>query len=245
MLEAAYTNAAVFPPTILYDEGWMLRLILAVAATGIRCLPCSFAAGAKWYSEALLHSPFLTRHQGDELAETYTHADGVVGHIRVRAGTKTGLEITPDGKQFVVLEAKMFSPLSAGTRRAPFYDQAARTVACIASTLERSRKQVSDLESLGFYVIAPESQIKQGIFAEQMTRESIEKKIQQRIAQYDGEENVVMRRWFEDAFRGLVRRIDLRCWSWETATKLIVEGNHSDGATIREFYARCLIYNQH
>ena len=243
MLEAADTNDAVFPPTILYDEGWMLRLILAVAATGIGCLPCSFAAGAKWYSEALLHSPFLTRHHGDELAETYTHADGVVGHIRVRAGTKTGLEITPDGKQFVVLEAKMFSPLSAGTRRAPFYDQAARTVACMASTLEHSRKQIGDLESLGFYVLAPESQINQGVFAEQMTRESIMRKVQQRIAQYDDGKGA-RREWFDNTFRPLVSRIDLACWSWENALKAIIEANPSEGNTIREFYDRCLIYNQ-
>jgi hypothetical protein len=244
MLQAADTNEAVFPPTILYDEGWMLRLILSAAATGVKCLPCSFAAGAKWYSEALLHSPFLTRRQGDELAEAYTHADGVVGHFRVKAGTKTGVEIAPDAKQFVVLEAKMFSPLSAGTKKAPFYDQAARTVACMASTLEQSRKQVGDLESLGFYVVAPESQIQRGVFDEQMTRESIERKVLQRIGQYGNEGKVDRRNWFENTFLQLIRRIDLACWSWEKATELIVEQNHTEGNAIREFYERCLIYNQ-
>ena len=98
MLQAADTNEAVFPPTILYDEGWMLRLILSAAAKGIKCLPCPLAADAKWYSEALLHSPFLTRHRGDDLAEAYTHADGVMGHFRIRPGTKAGLEIASDGR---------------------------------------------------------------------------------------------------------------------------------------------------
>jgi len=59
MLHAADTDAAVFPPTVLYEEGWMLRIVLSAGAEGISCLPFSFLPSARWFSEALLYSPFL------------------------------------------------------------------------------------------------------------------------------------------------------------------------------------------
>lgn len=31
-------------PTLLYEEGWLLRLILSLAQEGIDCLPFKFAA---------------------------------------------------------------------------------------------------------------------------------------------------------------------------------------------------------
>lgn len=93
MLDSVETDAAVFPPTILYNEGWMLRLVLSAAAQGIPCVPFSFLPGSPWFSEALLYSPFLSRHHGDGLAETHTHVDGVVGHFKFTPTTKTGLEL--------------------------------------------------------------------------------------------------------------------------------------------------------
>jgi hypothetical protein len=63
------------PPTILYNEGWLLRLVLSAASAGIPCLPFRFADGARWFSEALLYSAFLPRHRGDHLAEAWTHPD--------------------------------------------------------------------------------------------------------------------------------------------------------------------------
>lgn len=49
----------------------------------------------------------------------------------------------------------MYSSLSRGISNAPFYDQAARAVACMAATLGRSVKSVGNFESIGFYVVAP------------------------------------------------------------------------------------------
>ena len=50
--------------------------------------------------------------------------------------------LVPDSKQFIVIEAKMYSSLGGGTKKVAFYDQAARTVACMATTIERVRKSV-------------------------------------------------------------------------------------------------------
>ncbi|MGV9103443.1 MAG: hypothetical protein ACOC38_11425 [Promethearchaeia archaeon] len=39
MLEIAHTEDTVFPPTELYNEGWMLRLALLCQSEGNECLP--------------------------------------------------------------------------------------------------------------------------------------------------------------------------------------------------------------
>jgi len=245
MLEAADTNAPVFPPTILYNEGWLLRLVLSSHADGINCLPFSFLPDSKWFSEAQLYSPFLPQKRGDPLGETWTHVDGVVGHFRLSSITKTGLELVADAKQFVVIEAKMFSPLSKGTKNAPSYDQAARTVACMAATLERAGRSADDLESTGFYVVAPTKQIDQEVFTEQMSRPGIAEKVQSRIEAYreDSKHFAELRIWFQDVFGPLLNRIDLRCVSWETAIDAIAAARPTQGGVFRDFYIRCLKYN--
>jgi hypothetical protein len=217
MLNAADTDAAVFPPTFLYNEGWMLRLVLSAASDGVSCLPIAFRPGSRWFSEALLYSPFLPRSRTDPLAEKWTHVDGVVGHFRFAPTTKTGLELRADSKQFVAIEAKMYSALSRCTKNAPFYDQAARTVACMATTIERAGKSVDEFESLGFYVFAPTDQIGQGVFSEQMSRSRIVEQVQRRIATYheDHENLSRLQIWFQDVFDPVIRRIDLQCWPWD------------------------------
>jgi hypothetical protein len=58
------------------------------------------------------------------------------------------------GSQFVVCDAKMFSPLSPNVTKARGYDQAARTVACMAKALERCPRRET-FTCVGFYVLAP------------------------------------------------------------------------------------------
>src|ERR671913_2269173 len=80
-------SGAVLPPTALYNEGWMLRLVLDWASRHPSSIPeLAFDDGSRWYSEALLPSRFKPRRRGDTSAEGFTHADGVIGHFRVRSG---------------------------------------------------------------------------------------------------------------------------------------------------------------
>jgi hypothetical protein len=58
----------------------------------------------------------------------------------------------------VVLESKMFSKLSAGVTNAPYYDQAARTVACMAELSRRVGSEPGQMEALAFLVVAPRGQ---------------------------------------------------------------------------------------
>jgi hypothetical protein len=239
MLEIAHTDAAVFPPTGLYNEGWMLKILLSIQSEGIECFPFSFQPGARWFSEAQISSPFLPRFQGDQLAETHTHLDGAIGHFDFQPGTKTGLALTPDATQFAVTEAKMFSSLSKGVTHAKYYDQAARTVACIAWAIGQSGRSVSDFDSLGFYVVAPEEQITRGIFSSQIKKSSMREKVERRIGGYsdEGEKYDELQMRYKEFFIPTLGHIDISCVSWEGMIDRI------DNPSIRSFYDRCVKFN--
>jgi hypothetical protein len=125
--------------TELYCEGWLLRLVLSAAQTGIPCLPFSFEDGSRWFAEPSLYSPFGARYRGDSDAETHTPADAAVGQFDFGI-TKTGLRLTESATQFIVLEAKIWSDLSKRTKNASDYSQATRIVACMANVLANAKR---------------------------------------------------------------------------------------------------------
>ena len=53
MLETCSIGDNVFPPTILYNEGWMLRLVVDwFARNRVNNHPLCFSDNTEWYSEA-------------------------------------------------------------------------------------------------------------------------------------------------------------------------------------------------
>lgn len=230
------------PPTILYNEGWLLRLVLSAASAGIPCLPFRFAEGARWFSEALLYSAFLSRHRGDNLAEAWTHADGVVGHFGFLPNRKGGLTLDRSGSQFVVLEAKVFSPLSKGTTRAPEFDQAARNVACMAETLRRCERPMQQWNCLGFYILAPKEQIDAGLFTIEASTNSIKTKIASRIKAYEPREH--LDKWNREWVSLLLERLRLACLDWESIIEIIHRYDRNLGEGLRHFYNLTLDYNR-
>ncbi len=156
MLEACEAGAAAFPPAELYNEDWLLRIVLDwFARHGGDRYPLSPMPGARWFSQAWLPSAFMTRYRGDRLAEARTHADAVLGHFVIGDPGTAALSLTPGARQLVVLEAKLFARLSAGVRNAPYYDQAARSVACMAESLRRLDRRPSEMDELAFILLAP------------------------------------------------------------------------------------------
>jgi hypothetical protein len=221
---------APLPPTELYNEGWMLRLVLDWLArhpgTNHMLAP---ASGARWASEGLLASPFLPSRRGDPLGEGFTHADGVVGHFDVQPG-RGDIVLRSDATQLVVIEAKLGSPLSARTSNAQGYDQAARNVACIAHVAPR-------LQRPAFYVVAPRDQITAGIFGELVTRASVASKVRKRCADYQGAHDS----WLADVFEPAVKRIEIGLLWWEDVLAKLPE--NQEVVELRAFYARCLEFN--
>jgi hypothetical protein len=218
----------------------MLRLILSwFSSHAVPGHSLTFQPDATWFSEALLPSPFLRRYRGDNRAEAHTHADGIIGHVSVGTSAKADTSLLPDAFQLVVTEAKMFSPLSAGTRNAPAYDQAARNVACIAEMLSRAGRHPSQLQSLGFFVLAPEAQIRDAGLSDKLEKHSIDQAVRSRAAPYGGE----LKAWISDWFVPTLDELQARPLSWE---QLIDDIGHHDPQTsqsLTAFYERCLTYN--
>jgi hypothetical protein len=186
MLDMASGLDRRFPPTDLYNEGWMLRLVLDWFDRNRDVeFDLKLVDNAKWYSEALLPSHFLARKRGDRLAESWTHADGVIGHFEIGANGAGDLSLPTTARQFVVTEAKMFSKLSSGVTNARYYNQAARNVACIAEVTKRAGISPDSLVGVGFYVIAPKSRIDEGVFSDQMNLGHIKDTVYRRIAEYE------------------------------------------------------------
>ena len=168
LLKNADQPGSNIPPTLLYNEGWMLRIILQeIKNKKIIHSDLSFQDNnVDWFSEALLPSPFKARTRGDKHSETWTHADGVVGKFNIGGQkNKGGLALKDSCDFFYVTEAKMYSKLSAGTTNSKNYNQAARYVACIAKLISENKTiQIDNFKKLGFYVLLPEEQIKKETF---------------------------------------------------------------------------------
>ena len=241
MLESCTSEQAVFPPAeLLYNEGWLLRIIIDWFSThSVQNHPINYPENGKWYSEALLPSAFLPRSRKDKLAESWTHADAVIGHFKIGNGGKANLTLLPDATHFAVIEAKIFSKLSAGVTHAAYYNQAARTVACIAEVLKRGARNPGEMSFLGFFLIAPKSKIVEGIFAEHMTRESIGDTVERRVNEYGG----VHKKWLSDWFVPALDKIDIRIISWEELIETIRENDSQAGREISEFYKQCKYFN--
>lgn len=238
LLNLCNSPQSIMPPAALYNEGWMLRLVLDwFDRHRDQSYPFAFKKDARWYSEALLPSRFLATKRADPHAETHTHADGVIGHFAVKPGLRGEAVLLPEAKQFVVIEAKLGSALSAGTKNAPAFDQAARNVACMAHMLSIANVDLSAIGSLGFYLVAPQLQIDAGKFGALVTRESIRSKVASRVSAYSGAHS----QWFETSFLPMLTCIDLRVISWES----ILDGlpHSAEVEVLRAFYDQCLRYS--
>ncbi len=95
------------------------------------------------------------------------------------------------------------------------------------------------LDTLGFYVVAPEVRIKEPAFSPYMTREHIEKTVKRRVDEYDGERD----EWFKDSFLPTLERIDIDTIAWEDIVSEITGQDATYGAALLEFYRECLRFN--
>lgn len=247
ILRACGTSEAVIPATELYNEGWMLRIILDWFAQNLEATqyPLFLGPGIRWFSEAWVPSPFLPTSRGDPLSESWTHADAVIGNFDIGSKGQCDLTLRPDTKHLVIVEAKIFSKLSSGVKNAKGYDQAARTTACIAETLRRARKLPASFSHLGFYVIAPAEQIKrEPTFRKKTSKESIQSKVKARVDSYEGREDKQWKdSWFHMYFLPMLGLIDIKCLAWEDVIDFVKRHEPPYGNEISAFYRKCLHYN--
>lgn len=246
MLALCEHDRAPFPATVLFNEDWLLRLVLDWFAKSESAReeghPLAPANGAMWYSESLLPSAFLPRYKGDRLAESRTHADSMIGHIRVGRRGATDLSLCPntDRPQLAVVEAKIYGGLSQGVKNAPFFDQAARSVACLAEILRRADRPPEEMGTLGFFLVAPRARIDEGIFDHDLGHRAIRHKVQARVEAYEGS----LDPWYKAWFVPTLTRLDIRLFAWEDLIDAISHEDMEAGQLIDSFYGTCLKHNR-
>jgi hypothetical protein len=231
-------------PTFIYNEGWMLRLVLqwfSVHKNIEHCL--SIKEGRRWYSEAKLSSQFLATQRGDKQAESYTTADAVYGDIVIGNEGKTDVKLNDSCRQFVVVESKMSSSYSEGITNAPTYNQAARTVACMSKVIALSGQPVATIGDIAFYTLAPKSQIaKVKTFQEFTDVDHIRDTVQNRIA--DRADAASHQKWHDEYFEPLLSKIKIELISWEDVIDFITKQDSTSGSELSGFYTNCLRYNK-
>ena len=126
------------------------------------------------------------------------------------------MQLNQDAEKFVVVEAKMFSKLSKGTKHAAAYNQAARSVACMALLVADTGRSPQQIPSLAFFVAAPQAQLDAGAFAGLMEKESLEAVVRQRVD----------------------------CLAWESVLAFIKSVDMAYGAELEDFYRRCLAFGR-
>jgi hypothetical protein len=244
ILEKADKSDSNIPPTLLYNEGWMLRIILQqIKDKEIIHEDLSFPDNSiDWFSEALLPSPFLARTRGDNLSESWTHADGVVGKFKIGKKDTGDLTLKDSCDFFYVTEAKMYSKLSTGTKNADNYNQAARNVACIAKLIYDNKTiQIEDFKKLAFYVLLPEEQIKiETTFKSFTDKDNMKATIKNRISHYPTDD--IKKRdifdWINSNLDYFMDRLDVKLITWEELV------GKSKDSSIGDFYDKCKYYNK-
>src|SRR4029079_4327367 len=93
----------------------------------------------------------------------------------------SGLALDPAARQLVLIEGKLFNRLSAGVKNAPYYDQAARSVACIAEILRRAGREPEAMDALSLLIVAPHARVDDGVFAWDTSVDSIRRKVRRRV----------------------------------------------------------------
>lgn len=244
MMEWCDTSNQVFPPTLVYNEGWMLCLVLDWFSRHRNEDEHAFSFGKndRWFSEGLLATQFKPLRRGDGLGEGDTHADGAIGRFTVGGRGKSDICRLKSNSRFVVIEAKMYSELGQRVTNAAFYNQAARTVACMAEVIKKADVDLARINPLGFYVVAPEDQLcRQESFQTFMNRNHIKDTVLERV---NGYPNKVKEEWFEKDFRPVCEKMDIRCLSWETVLAFIYKRDKKYGSALKAFYKKCRKYGQ-
>jgi len=244
MLHKCGRQDAVLPPTHLYNESWLLALTLDWYGGGTHQAPGGLKlfpdGGGTWRSEAILPSQFPPTARRDGKGEHGTHADAVIGDTELEHTDHGYVGLKPGAAHFVVVEAKMGSPLSAGVANADYYDQAARTVACMANVVQRWERDADKLDTVGFYVLAPQEHIDRGRFASQLNPASITEKVRRRAAGYGGDATG----WYHACFVPFLRTVQIGQVSWEQLIQGMGERDPQFATSMNEFYRQCMHYNR-
>ena len=217
-------------PTIIYNEGWMIRLLVIesmIEKLVIRDIDFGFLAQKNWSSEALIASPFVEKNIKNR--EGYTHADIILGDFTVNYSERGEVKINDSAKILGIIEAKMGSDLSLGTSNANDYNQASRNVCCL-SYLTRN---IFDCKTF-FIVTAPMKTIEKYEIKNKIEREKILTQIRDRFIHSNIE--------YQSEIQKKVEKCNIFSLSFE---EWIVEILDTDVKKyLDDFYKECIKHNK-
>jgi hypothetical protein len=169
-------------PTVIFNEGWMIRiLVIESMKKGIVIDDIDFGklAEKEWSSEALISSPFVGIEKNPE---GYTHADIILGDFEIDYSNSGDIKVKNNAEILGIIEAKMGSNLSKETSNAKEYNQASRSICCLA----HNAAKYAACETF-FIIAAPKVTIERYKFSEQMSK--VSKQIEQRFIHSGKEED--------------------------------------------------------
>jgi len=227
----------LFPETLIFNEGWLLRSVLkeclaGSGGSGFGFLP--FPEGVTAYTEGQLYTPFKARFRGDKLAESHTHIDGIVGDFSI-TDTKSGVVLKPDLRYVAGFEAKIYAPIASGTKNVPWYDQLCRTAACLINSILLARPPGSYAAHLAVLYAEDKQRIDPSLY----TKDYVEKQISKRLQGFleTREPGDVVER-FARGWRDVVDHLRIHFHTWEQVLADIGSGELS------EFYEVCKKFNE-
>jgi len=217
-------------PTVIYNEGWMIRLLVMesiIEKLEIEGISFGNVASQNWTSEALIESPFL---KAQKYPERHTHPDIIFGDFCVDYAKCGKITLKDPPKRLGIIEAKMGSNLSQRTSYAEKYNQASRSICCLSHVT----KDKPDCE-IFFIVAAPKKTIEKPIFVKQIKPENIKKQIEERFQLSSIE--------YLPGIRGQVENCKISTISYESW----IDGlKKNDGVEkeLNKFYQKCLQHNK-
>ena len=208
----------------------MIRLLVEESTkTGITVQDLDFGKTKNWTSESKISSPF----EGAELKkkdknETKTQTDIILGDFQINYGKSAEAKPETYPKNLGIIEAKMGSGLSTGIKNATEYNQASRSICCLA----HATKESPECE-IFFAIVAPEiilnnpkSKIKQQI-------EKIETEIENRFVETDVP--------YTDEMKNKVKNCKKLIITFEEWINKIEDNDVKK--ELNDFYGKCIDYN--
>jgi len=245
MAQAASEGRYHFSPVDLFNETWLMRLVLEWFAEHKEVShPWAFLKGSDWYSEAILPSPFLPRHRRDVLAEGHVRVDAVIGQFEIEPHAGL-LRLNPGSNQFLVLLSTLKGQLVPGTTNVLWFDHIARTVAAMAKTISNAEINLGQLDRLGLYLVSSNKvPYAKRDFPSFAGKDHIATTLKRRVSLYRGTLSYdQLQEWTTNCFEPALSAMTLGSISWEEVIPFVCQ---RDPATVRQlplFYKTYLDLN--
>jgi len=249
LLDRLLINSGNFPPTLIFNEGWLLRLVLDWVCKNEKGLSIiEFSENSSWFSEGLLSTPFHHRTRHDKLAEGKTHADGILGHFILNNGSKADIKPIENGELFSVFEAKIFSSFSPGTKYFPEFNQVSRYISCMAYLHSEYPQEKNDYQQFFFSAVFPSERSSEHEFLINLEKEKIFNDVSKRIEAYQTEDRYQdfdkLSIWFKSQFAPFLEKVVIRQITWESIIEEISSFDISFAEQLDSYYQKCLNHNR-